>query len=314
MVSSEVGRSALAGQPSSPPAFQKILSARSISETVAAAVHDAPFHGRVLSSFPDACNLADEAGRVVSLVTAGVGDGPLNVVVDGGDPFAGIKAGAVARIDQDRAIVGDGLAVDLIEAVAWSPVVTWREITAMAMATLWDCAQKRATSESLLTFWVPAIRPLGGVRMAFQEAARDAAERLLLALRQGDRASITAYATVLAGLGPGATPAGDDFLVGLMAGLRAWPRFLAPGGVLPDDACGLIGLAAVLRTRVFSAAHLRAAQAGEMHAGWHRLAAALAASDETAIQQAADGLLAFGATSGADAMAGFLGPYLLVVA
>jgi len=180
------------------------------------------------------------------------------------------------------------------------------------MATLWDCVQERATSESLLTFWVPAIRSLGGVRMAFQEMARDTAERLLLALCQGDRASITAYATVLAGLGPGATPAGDDFLVGLMAGLRAWPQFLSPGGILAGEACGLIGLAAVPRTHVFSAAHLRAAQAGEMHAGWHRLAAALAASDESAIQQAADGLLAFGATSGADAMAGFLGPYLLV--
>jgi len=229
MVSSEVGRLenwkvgrlASVDEPSSLPAFQETRKACSISQTVVTTLRHAPFQGRVLSSFPTACNLADEAGRVVSLVTTEVGDGPLNVVVDRGDPFAGIEAGTVARIDRDRAIVSDGLAVDLTEAVAWSPVVTWGESTAVAMATLWDCVQERATSESLLTFWVPAIRSLGGVRMAFQEMARDTAERLLLALCQGDRASITAYATVLAGLGPGATPAGDDFLVGLMADLRA---------------------------------------------------------------------------------------------
>lgn len=291
-------------------ASQVRRSARSISQTVVTALQRATFHGRVLSCFPAACNLADETGRVVSLVTPEVGDGPLNVVLDGRDPFAGIKAGMRAKIAQDRADIGDRLTVDL-KAVVWNPLVTWSEIAPAALATLWSYVQERATSESLLTCWVPAIRPLSGVRMAFHETARGEAERLLLALQQNDQTSVVNHTLSLSGLGPGSTPAGDDFMMGLMAGLRAWPQFLTPGGLSADHACALVGLAAVSRTHIFSAAHLRAAQAGQMGAGWHRLAAALAAGDEPAIRQAAGGLLAFGATSGADAMAGFLGPYLL---
>jgi hypothetical protein len=298
-------------QSSNLPSFHKTLRARSISQTVVASLRETPFHGRVWSCFPAACNLADEAGRVVSLVTVAVGDGSLNVVVEGQDPFAGIEVGAEARIDGGGAIVGGKLAVHLEGAAAWNPLITWGEIAEGAVAMLWRYVQDRATPESLLTFWAPAVRLLGGARMAFHEMARDAAERLLLALRRGERTSASVYASTLAGLGPGATPAGDDFLQGLMAGLRAWPQFLVPGGLSADLACASIGPAAAARTHVFSAAHLRAAQAGQMDVGWHRLAAALAANDETAIQQAADCLLAIGATSGADAMAGFLGPYLL---
>jgi hypothetical protein len=286
-------------------------SALSVSATVAAAIHRAVFRGRVLSCFPVACNLIDEAGCVVSLVTTDVGDGPLNVVVDGEDPFVSVETDMVARIEEDSAIVGDRLVVNLKDTAAWHPVINWGTISAPAMATLWDYVQEGATPESLLTFWVPAIRPLGGVRMVFQETARDAAERLLLALRRGDKAGVVTHALTLAGLGPGGTPAGDDFLIGLMAGLRAWPGFLLPGELSVDNACRLLSQVAIHRTSVFSAAHLRAAQTGQMSEGWHRLAAALAASDEPAIHRAADRLLAVGATSGADAMAGFVAPYLL---
>jgi len=292
------------------PTFQTVI-ARSISQVIANALHEAPFHGQVLSCFPAVCNLADEAGRVVCLVTAGVGDGPLNVVLEGPEPFAGIEKGVEAHITPVWATVGDRLTVDLEDAALWEPVVTWGDVAAEALAALWRYVQEQATPESLLTFWLPQIRLLGGVRMAFHETARDAAERLLLALRRGDQPGIRLYASALAGLGPGNTPAGDDFLLGLMAGLRAWPPFLAAGGLAAELACAVIGQAAVTHTRVLSAAHLRAARAGQMGVGWHRLAAVLVANDAAAIEQAAGRLLAVGATSGADALAGFLGPYLL---
>jgi len=283
----------------------------SISDTVAAHIHNAAFQGWVLSCFPTACNLVDELDRVVSLVTAAVGDGPLNIVVGDKEPFAGIAAGMAAHANRDRATVGDRLTVNLKNAARWNPAVEWGEVPATAMATLWEVVQKRATPDSLLTFWVPAIRPLGGARMALQEAARDAAERLLLALRRGDEANIVTHVLTLAGLGPGSTPAGDDFLIGLMTGLRAWPTFQLPEELSVEDACRLIGQVAIPRTNTFSAAQLTAAREGHMGSGWHRLAAALAINDRPAIREEADRLLAVGATSGADAMAGFLGPYLL---
>ena len=290
---------------------QRTLSAHSISKTVADSLSDAPFQGRVLSCFSIACNLIDDADRVVSLVTVGVGDGPLNVVLEGEEPFAGIETGARAQIDREKAVVGQGLAVDLKKAKTWDPTLIWGTVTPEAMATLWDHMQGKANPESLLTIWVPLIRPMRGVRMAYHETARATAGRLLLALNRGDRVNIAASTTVLAGLGPGTTPAGDDFLVGLMAGLRAWPEFLSRGGLSADDACTLIGQTATFRSHVLCSAYLRAAQAGQMSAGWHRLAAALMDGNETAIRKAANDSLAFGATSGADAMAGFVGPYLL---
>ena len=258
-----------------------------------------------------ACNLTDETNRVISLVTPEVGNGPLNVVVEGQDPFASIKKGDQAEADGTKIVVNDKLTVNLMKAEIWSPIILWGEITAEAMAALWNHVQAQATPESLLAFWIPRLRSLGGVQMAFQEKAREAAERLLLALRLGERQRIGVYASALTGLGPGATPAGDDFLIGLMAGLRAWPQFLTPGGLAIDVACMTISQTAMVRTNVLSAAYLRAAQVGQMGASWHRLAETLAAGDPSVIQQAVDGLLAFGATSGADAMAGFLGPYLL---
>jgi hypothetical protein len=282
-----------------------------MSNTVATSIGNAPFQGRVLSCFSVACNLTDETNRVISLVTPEVGNGPLNVVVGDSEPFASIKKGDPAEADATQIVVNDRLTVNLIKAEIWSPVILWGEITAEAMAALWNHVQAQATPESLLTFWIPGLRPLGGVRMAFQEKAREAAERLLLALRLGERQRIGVYASALTGLGPGATPAGDDFLIGLMTGLRAWPQFLTPGGLAVDAACMTIGQTAMVRTNALNAAYLRAAQVGQMGVDWHHLAEALADGDLSAIQQAADGLLAIGATSGADAMAGFLGPYLL---
>ncbi len=48
-----------------------------------------------------------------------------------------------------------------------------------------------------------------------QHSARD----LSIAARQADALSAAAIATDMIGLGPGLTPAGDDYLVGFMAGL-----------------------------------------------------------------------------------------------
>jgi hypothetical protein len=290
---------------------QRALPARSMSKTVAATIGNAPFRGQVLSCFPAACNLADTTNQVLSLVTPGVGNGPLNVVLEGRDPFSGIKGGDSIQADGRKIVVGNRLTVNLKGAKIWDPFLSWGEIAAEAMAALWDRVQEQATPDSLLAFWIPRLRPLRGVKMAFQEKARQAAEGLLLTLRRGEGQWIGVYASAMAGLGPGATPAGDDFLMGLMTGLCAWPQFLTPGGLSIDGAYMAIAQAAIMRTNVLSAAYLRAAQAGHMGVGWHRLAAALASGDRSAIQQAADGLLAFGATSGADAMAGFLGPYLL---
>ena len=120
----------------------------------------------------------------------------------------------------------------------------------------------------------------------------------------------------LAGLGSGLTPAGDDFLTGTLL----WAWLAHP---VPAPFCRALVEAAIPRTTVLSAAFLRAAARGECSASWHGLLEALGegvgdrvpappvhggariASQHrlfTAVQE----LMAHGATSGADSLAGFL--------
>jgi hypothetical protein len=95
------------------------------------------------------------------------------------------------------------------------------------------------------------------------------------------------------------TPAGDDFLAGAML----WGWLAHP---TPDFLCRLVIEAAVPRITTLSAAFLRAAARGECSAAWHALLAALSRGSDEEVARAARDVLALGATSGADTLAGFL--------
>jgi len=74
----------------------------------------------------------------------------------------------------------------------------------------------------------------------------------------------------------------------------------------PRSLCRALVEAAAPRTTTLSAAFLRAAAQGEWSAAWHVLLAALNEGTEVEITAAVQDVLAHGATSGADALAGFL--------
>jgi hypothetical protein len=137
----------------------------------------------------------------------------------------------------------------------------------------------------------PPHRP---IRDAFAQGAR--------ALRAGwtyDMAQLQEGAIRLAGLGRGLTPSGDDFLTGVM--LWAWLAHVKPHSV-----CRALVDAAADRTTTLSAAFLRAAARGECMAAWHRLLFALSEGSDEELAAAVGTVLAYGATSGTDALAGFL--------
>ncbi|MEJ2559923.1 MAG: DUF2877 domain-containing protein, partial [Anaerolineae bacterium] len=134
--------------------------------------------------------------------------------------------------------------------------------------------------------------------MARLARGKQAYGRLIVAgLGEGKRDALVEGANLLAGLGPGGTPAGDDFLVGVMAAI--W--------LLGDESAALaIAETAAPRTSALSAAFLRAAGHGEFIASWHRLLGALAAGDPAQVETAAMAVDSFGASSGADALDGFI--------
>ena len=297
------------------------LQAVSISQPVMATLERKGFAGSVLSVFAGACNLVSDQGEVVVLVSQRVGNGPLNIVLEEDGFLArGLEAGLPVEGNWCGIQVGEALVVSLTRAEIWEPWLEWAGLNAdrpglkANLAVLHDHLIAQAPMESLACLGRYGNPPYlaGGtvgkrsVESTYRKVARRAIGGLLAALRVGDRQGIAAGATALAGLGPGLTPAGDDFLLGLMAGLRTWPQFLAGKGLSVEEACQAIYGAAVERTNLLSMALLQSAREGMFGEAWHILLAALRQGKAAEVRGAADRVLGFGGTSGADALSGFL--------
>ena len=259
------------------------------------------FTGRVLSVHRVVCNLIDDDREVITLLAPSVPAGPFTITID--VSFDELAVGAPAHVDTTQLVVGD-LRVTLEGAATWEPRPDWprlrmaREPIATGFA-----AFDEWTSSAIwggLTHITGADQHAEGKPSFMARLARgkEAYSRLIIeGLGDGKRASLVEGAKLLAGLGPGGTPAGDDFLVGAMAAI--W--------LLGDESdAPALAQTAAPRTSALSAAFLRAAGQGEFIAPWHALLEALAASELMQVESAAMSVESFGASSGADALDGFI--------
>jgi hypothetical protein len=277
------------------------LHATSISRPVQQRLQDQGFKGRVLSAHQVACNLIDENRNVITLLALGVGDGPFCIVTD--SAFDGLAVGDPAHADANQLVVGN-LTVDLDGASVWEPCPNWTQLRSSGEHIV----------RSFVAFdeWAPSAI-WGGLAhitgadqyqegkptfMARLARGKEAYSHLIVeGLGEGKRDSLVAGANLLAGLGPGGTPAGDDFLVGVMAAI--W--------LLGDEAdASAIAETATPRTSTLSAAYLRAAGQGEFISSWHALLESLTTADLAQVEEAAMRVESFGASSGADALDGFI--------
>jgi hypothetical protein len=279
------------------------LVARTASRAVLDRLREGPLAGRVLATFAHVCDLLVPEDEVVALVTPRVGNGPLNVVVEGSAGlFGGVASGMPATLRRDVIKIGR-LEVTLGEVTVWEPRPDWessrRELAAIRarLATLRAVCLQQMPPGSLL-----ALLELAPDRDRPPQPVLDAARRAATNLQggwEGETARLQAGGARLAGLGGGLTPCGDDFLAGVM--LWAWLAHPAP-----NEFCHCLAEEAAGRTTTLSAAFLRAAARGECGAAWHALLEALSGGDDARVAGVAREILAHGATSGADALAGFL--------
>jgi len=281
--------------------------ALSVSRAVRERLDACQFKARVLAVFDRACNLVTRDGDVLTLVIPRIGDGPLNVVVDGASGlFAGVSTSAVVKLEGDRLQV-DGLWVDLEGAAVWEPRPDWETLRARRTAIgswlphLRALCLRHAPAGSLLTL-------LGGPppEDTSAHAILSTAQKATVALQEGwagDPQRLHEGVVNLAGLGSGLTPAGDDFLAGAM--LWAWLDHFTP-----EMLCRAVARVAAPRTTTLSAALLKATARGECSAAWHALISALSMGQRKGagnkIAAAVHEILSRGATSGADSLAGFL--------
>lgn len=266
-----------------------IITVLSISRSLVEELKFRPFVGRVAGRFERACNLVDSDGRVIALTLPEVGNGPFSTVIDGWPGcFEPLSPTETAIADSDKLII-DPLHIDLNTAHIWEPRLV-RPVQPLSFDTA------LASIIQPYTNWPdPAA-----VGLALNRRLVEATARLNQAITQanGEESDeeIAAAASQLAGLGNGLTPAGDDFLVGVMAALWLTGK---------QSLLFTLAAAAVPRTTTLSAAFLRSAAQGEFIEPWHALAQALCAGEVEPFHRAVERVAQFGASSGRDALAGF---------
>ncbi len=263
------------------PAFR--LSALSI----APAAHDwllFSIRPRWLHVFAHVCNLTNERGDVFSVVSRDIGDGPFNLVIEqDGIIFSNfLNVQSQIIITPSRMVLG-GIVIDAQGAALaslrpdWGALHSHKDPVVQQLMSLPVVGYLPCVPDSLLSDL------FNSVYAADIQAARVAARKL-------------------AGLGPGLTPAGDDVLLGAV--FAAW--IIHPPATAAALAEAITNTAAPLTTSL-SAAWLRSAGKGDAGILWHRLFDALLSADDRTVQKALEGILAVGDSSGAAALAGFIG-------
>jgi hypothetical protein len=168
---------------------------------------------------------------------------------------------------------------------------------------------RACVSPSLASVLAEELGELPGAEPWRGEVLRRAAV-FQCALRSGRVDASIEAAAALIGLGEGSTPAGDDYLVGVLHALSfASSSYQLPAAVTRDGNATIAEAVAGLgadRTTALSAAWLAVAAHGEASPVWSALLEALASSNEAALRVAARAVRGTGHTSGAFSLRGFL--------
>ena len=222
--------------------------------------------------------------------------------------------------------IGDGVSIKLDQATEWKPSAI-KPGQAAPLSVVKACVQRFLTSLTTrgryggLGQSLPFIAALieGRESARFQPGlliARALPPIVSMAkscLAQ-DMARVTQIGRELVGLGPGLTPAGDDFLGGLFFAAHSL-KSAYPGDFHWDEkAISALIDRAQSQTHLISHAFLSDLSAGDGPEPLHELIAALLKAEEMGSLGAAAGrLLALGSTSGWDMLAGALTGMLMVV-
>jgi hypothetical protein len=264
-------------------------------EAVGYSVPRTRFSGRVHSTFAQACNI--ECGdSLLTLVASQAGNGPTTLRLAPGhalDLRRWFETGE--RVECERGIARSERArIQLAHARVWRPTPQGGSSpTSLLPARLRRAAtcltQQRRRWSSVL-----------------DHAAAPTVAALSQACSKVDGPRVARHAARLIGWGEGLTPAGDDFVVGVCAGVVALAGDDARRRALRDT-LGATIVASLPRTTRISAHHLSLAAHG--HFGQRLLDArdALLNGDSSCdVDAALRAACAIGASSGADTIAGLL--------
>lgn len=282
------------------------LAATRISLAIADHVRVPGSAGAIESINRSAVNLRWD-GQLLTIAHESVGGLPNGVLV--ASPMALDRIGLAGGM----AIQADGVAlrvpaasleISLTAAATWSPAMpVLRCLPSFHRAARAELALQIAAAEAPPIGLGPLLVGLAGRKIVDSSLGSTVAAGLVgivAALRDGIPERAVGAAYPLIGLGPGATPSGDDLLVGLGAGLAVMDHPLArpfAAGVARD---------AVGRTTALAETFLAHASQLEFAERVHRAARGVLAGNEAEMRAAVEAALAWGASSGADLLVGLL--------
>ena len=268
-----------------------MIQARFIARPLQASLAAQPFCGVVMSRFARAATLietgSDPGGQLIALTLPSLGNGPFSIVLDAPpDWFAQLVLQQPAQVDAEWLTLGSWR-IPLQQAECWEPTLPVVPLAFYQTPWLPPLLQPYAA-------WPPRVVTTNAILHHMAQHLAQGAQALQQALISGRE--LAPAVSQLAGLGSGLTPAGDDYLLGVMVALWLLRR-----------RTGLATMAQVAapRTTQLSAAFLSAAAQGQLMESWHSLSTALAQGNRAACAAALTTLAAFGASSGRDALAGF---------
>lgn len=284
---------------------------------------------KILSSHKHAVNFVDPTGRLLSLTQDRIRMGPFSIEVEStpaGKLFDNQTDTLPIGLEEETQVFLAGRAIDLDSAEIWNPRPDWSALAGIRwqsgfLPLLLARLRASAPSESLacVLLQLPGphqaspgdghvLRPLKReflLQALPQATAANVAIRLVQGLAEDDLGGAASASTALAGMGPGLTPSGDDFLIGVMFGVQS-----ALPGARAKALSRVMCRASAGRTNRISQAWLSAAAEGEAVQAWHDLVDSIQRRDDVKVDRASQSLIELGHTSGADALAGFAAYHL----
>lgn len=263
--------------------------------------------GRVDAVFERACLITLDDGSMIALLSNGVGHVAHGIRLAGAHRLDRLFArGMPAHVGSDGIVLGGGeVTVLLTRARIWRPrfprTATCEPRTRAGVMRLCALLDRAEHGSDLLAATCGASHR----QTALTAIVAPLLPRLAAATRQHDADCALRLAAQLIGLGGGLTPAGDDFLIGWLAGLTLTAASPRQTAFLQAIRQGLGALRHA--TTAVSAQHLADACAWMFSEHLSELCLAIAEDAPSAVlapRVAAQ--LAVGATSGADAAAGLL--------
>ena len=269
---------------------------------------------RIHSVFERVINVEIGRGRLMTLAASESENAPDTIVTNICSwSEADLEPGRAVRHADGVVFLGEGVRISLARAMPWHcrlPMYAAdpdRLRTTLAMARGQLAKQGKGISVTGENKADANQKPEGSVDQALRSVFARASNGLCAALAGGDLEAAQGHVEQLVGLGPGLTPAGDDFLLGLLTALNI-PE--SPAYALRTVGSFVLNCAD-RQTHLVSLAALRHAAEGRARESVVALCEALMRGDSATLRSGLERVLRIGSSSGTEIALGLLSGFAI---